>query len=152
MEIVSFSAGHVKEAAEIERLCFSDPWSERGLMMLADGRGVAFACVEQGRLAAYAGMICVLDEGEIVNVATHPDFRRRGYARAALRRLIKYADDNGIVTLALEVRESNAPAVALYGSEGFFAAGKRKNFYSRPVEDAIIMIRQKKDTDAYTRN
>ncbi len=143
-EIVRFSSIHIPEAAEIERLCFSDPWSEEGLAMLTGERAVAFASVGSGgRLAAYAGMVTVLDEGQIVNVATHPDFRRMGCARAVLRALIDYADNNRITMLSLEVRESNAAAISLYTSEGFSAAGHRPRFYRKPTEAAIIMIRGK---------
>lgn len=144
-KILRFSSIHIPEAADIERLCFSDPWSEEGLAMLTGERAVAFASVESisGRLAAYAGMVTVLDEGQIVNVATHPDFRRMGCARAVLRALIDYADNNRITMLSLEVRESNAAAISLYTSEGFHAAGRRPRFYTRPTEAAIIMIREK---------
>jgi ribosomal-protein-alanine N-acetyltransferase len=143
-ELVRFSRAHIPEAAEIERLCFSDPWSEEGLEMLTGERAVAFASVaSDGRLAAYAGMVTVLDEGQIVNVATHPDFRRMGCARSVLRALIGYADNNGITMLSLEVRESNAAAISLYNSEGFRAAGRRPRFYRNPTEAAIVMIREK---------
>ncbi|MBQ9080317.1 MAG: ribosomal protein S18-alanine N-acetyltransferase [Clostridia bacterium] len=146
METVRFSREHVAEAAEIERLCFSEPWSEDSLVMLADGGyGAGVACVEQERLVAYAGMVSVLDEGEIVNVATHPDFRRRGYARAALRELFRIAGERGVTVLTLEVRASNSAARALYESEGFEAVGTRPGFYSHPREDAIIMTRKKED-------
>ena len=142
MQLVKFAPEHVSAAAEIEKLCFSDPWSEASLMMLAeDGYGTGIACVEDGVLVAYAGMVSVFDEGEIVNVATHPDYRRCGYARAVLLALLEKARLDGIVTLTLEVRESNAAAQALYSSLGFGVVGKRKDFYSKPREDAIIMLR-----------
>ncbi len=140
-----FGREHIPEAAEIEKLCFSDPWSEEGLELLTGERALAYACVEKesGRLAAYAGMVIVLDEGQIVNVATHPDFRRQGCARAVLGALVLYADSNGIATLSLEVRESNAAAISLYESEGFVAVGRRPRFYRKPTEAAVIMIRNK---------
>ena len=142
MEIVKFAPKHVSEAAEIERLCFSEPWSEQSLALPATGEyGCGMACEVDGKLAAYACMVSVLDEGEIVNVATHPDYRRCGYARAVLLALLEKARQDGIVTLTLEVRESNAAAQALYASLGFGIVGKRKDFYSRPREDAIIMLR-----------
>lgn len=137
-----FTREHIHEAAEIEKLCFSDPWSEEGLLLLTGDRALAFALVVDGRLASYAGMVTVLDEGQIVNVATHPDFRLCGYARATLRALIDYADSNGIVNLSLEVRESNAAAISLYKSFGFKAAGRRPRFYRHPAEAAIVMVRE----------
>lgn len=142
MEIVKFAPRHVSAAAEIERLCFSEPWSEQSLALPATGEyGCGMACEVDGTLAAYACMVSVLDEGEIVNVATHPDYRRRGYARAVLDALLEKARLDGIVTLTLEVRESNVAAQALYASLGFEAVGKRKDFYSKPRENAIIMLR-----------
>ena len=142
MQLVKFAPEHVREAAEIERLCFSDPWSEASLMMLAeDGYGTGIACVDDGKLVAYAGMVTVLDEGEIVNVATHPDHRRRGYARAVIDEVLKLARERGVTMLTLEVRESNAAARALYESAGFLAVGIRAGFYSHPREDAVIMTR-----------
>lgn len=146
MEILRFDSGHIAEAAEIERLCFSDPWSEDGLKLLCVHPYVAFAVIEQSRLAAYAGMLTVLDEGQIINIATHPNFRSRGFARAALGALTDYADREGLVLLSLEVRESNQPAIELYASEGFVVAGRRPRFYSHPVEAALVMIREKGKT------
>ena len=142
MQIIKFSAEHVREAAEIEKLCFSEPWSEASLMMLAEGGyGTGVACVEDGKLVAYAGMVSVLDEGEIVNVATHPDYRRRGYGRAVIDEILRLAREREIITLTLEVRASNTAAQALYTSAGFCAVGMRAGFYSHPREDAVIMTR-----------
>ncbi len=142
MNIVRFSASHISEAAEIEKLCFSEPWSEGGLLLLTEDNAISFAAVEEnGTLASYAGMVTVLDEGEIVNVATHPDFRRRGYAREVLRRLIEEGEARGIKFMVLEVRESNLAAQALYASFGFAAVSIRKDFYRLPRENAIVMAR-----------
>lgn len=143
MEVVRFTRGHIHEAAQIELECFSEPWSEEGLTLLCREGSVAFAVVEGGVLAAYAGMLTVLDEGQIVNVATRPDMRRRGFARAALCALLDYADGRGIRTLSLEVRESNAPAISLYRSEGFVPAGLRPRFYRKPTEAALVMLRER---------
>lgn len=142
MQLIKFAPEHVSAAAEIEKLCFSEPWSEASLMMLAEGGyGTGIACVEDGTLVAYAGMVSVLDEGEIVNVATHPDYRRRGYARAVIDAILTLARERGVVALTLEVRESNVAARALYESAGFSTVGMRAGFYSHPREDAVIMTR-----------
>ncbi len=142
MEIVRFAPCHVSEVAAIEKLCFSQPWSEQSLEMTASGEyGCGMVCLEEGCVVAYACMVSVLDEGQIVNVATHPDHRRRGYADAVLSALLALARERGIVTMTLEVRESNYGAQALYRSHGFEAVGKRRDFYSHPREDAIIMLR-----------
>ena len=140
MEIVEFLPEHAKDAAEIEELCFSDPWSESSLADLANPPYVAYAAIEDGRLAAYAGMLCVCGEGNIVNVATHPDFRRHGCARALVDALVSYSRNRGDVDLLfLEVRESNTAARSLYESLGFIEVGRRPKFYTKPVETAIIM-------------
>lgn len=142
MEIVKFSHEHAKEASEIEKLCFSDPWSESALCDLAEPPYVSFAVLDNGRLAAYAGMLCVCGEGNIVNVATHPDFRRLGYARALIDALVEYSLGCGnIELLFLEVRESNTAARALYESSGFSEVGRRPKFYTKPTETAIIMAK-----------
>ena len=141
-EIKIFSAEHVPEAAEIERLCFSEPWSENALMYMCSKNPFAVAVIDKasGRLAAYGGVQYVLDEGNIVNIATHPDYRRRGYGKAVVEALIKYAKNNRLDSISLEVRESNRAAIELYSSLGFKTEGKRKDFYTNPREAALVMV------------
>ena len=140
-EIKIFSAEHVPEAAEIERLCFSEPWSEKSLSYMCSENPFAVAVVdkENGRLAAYGGVQYVLDEGNIVNIATHPDYRRRGLATAVMRELESRLKERGVEIVFLEVRQSNAGAIALYERLGFKSVGMRKNYYKNPVENAILM-------------
>ena len=107
--------------------------------------GYAAVDVESGRVLAYGGMLTVLDEGQITNIATHPDHRRRGLGEAVVRALIEYGEQNGINFISLEVRESNHGAIALYEKLGFVKAGIRKNFYSAPCENGIVMIRNMGD-------
>ena len=127
--------------AELEIACFSQPWSKNSLELLTkEGIGVGMFCSADGKVCAYGGMMCAVDEGQITNIATHPDYRRQGYGRAVLESLIKYAKYNGINSISLEVRESNHAAIALYSGLGFKVEGKRKDFYTKPVENALIMI------------
>ena len=127
--------------AELEKLCFSQPWSKRSLeLLLNDGIGVGMVCRQDGIVCAYGGMMCAVDEGQITNVATHPDFRRKGFAKAVVEALVKYAKNNHLDSISLEVRESNAAAIALYSSFGFKVEGKRKDFYTKPVEAALVMV------------
>ena len=127
--------------SEIEKLCFSEPWSKESLALLTrEGIGVGMVCSRDGRVCAYGGMIVAVDEGQITNVATHPDYRRQGFGRAIVESLIKYAKMNGLDSISLEVRESNRAAIELYLSLGFKVEGKRRGFYTRPQEDALIMI------------
>lgn len=130
---------HIPEVALIERLCFSEPWSEKSLGILTQKNAVGFVALESGRMAAYGGMICVLDEGQITNIAAHPDLRRKGYGEAVTRALINYGKENGLIAIYLEVRRSNGAARALYSKLGFEEIGERKGFYRNPCEDAVLM-------------
>lgn len=130
---------HVSAIARIEELCFSTPWSENSLSEEIDNPlGRFFVLVTEDKVTGYIGAHNVVGEVYITNVAVHPDYRGKGFAKALIKRLI---DDNrsadGFVTL--EVRESNTPARSLYSSLGFKEVGMRKNFYERPTEDAILM-------------
>lgn len=128
-------------AAELEKLCFSNPWSKNSLELLTkDGIGMGMVCRKDGGVVAYGGMLCIVDEGQITNIATHPDYRRQGYGRAIVEALKKYASENGINSISLEVRASNESAIAMYSSLGFRTEGRRKGFYTKPAEDALIMI------------
>lgn len=130
-------------AAELEMLCFSTPWSAGQLAESISMPGSHFLeAVSDGRLVGYIGFYRVLDEGFVTNLAVHPDFRRKGVGRALLRRLISDCESLGVRTVSLEVRESNAPAIALYLSEGFVVDGRRPRFYSRPTEDALLLSRR----------
>ncbi|MBE6578018.1 MAG: ribosomal-protein-alanine N-acetyltransferase [Ruminococcaceae bacterium] len=139
VQIERVEACHLADIAEIEKLCFAFPWSENALALLTKEGAVGFAAICDGRVAAYGGMLCVLDEGQITNVATHPELRRRGYAKEVMRALIDYAKGNGINTITLEVRASNARAISMYEDLGFYRVGERKNFYKKPIEAAVLM-------------
>ena len=97
------------------------------------------AAIEEGRVVGYVGVISAPPEGEITNVATHPDFRRRGVGEGILEALKREAGDRGIESLYLEVRRSNEPARGLYEKMGFAVIGERKGFYKNPKEDAVLM-------------
>lgn len=131
------------EVAELERLCFSSPWSKKSLGILCTDKNVGILAVDKNsdKVVAYGGMLSVLDEGQITNIATHPDFRRMGLGEKIVLSLIEYCKENGLVFLSLEVRESNVAAIGLYEKLGFSSAGVRKNFYTAPVENAIVMIK-----------
>lgn len=135
-------ARHILAAAALERLCFSDPWAPAAFAEeLANPAAHFLAAEHDGTLAGYAGMTWVLDEGYVDNVAVAAASRRRGVGCALLRALDAFAREKGLAFLSLEVRVSNAPAIALYTSEGFVSQGVRPGFYSRPEEDAYIMTK-----------
>ena len=137
--ILPLGEEHLSAIAELEILSFSEPWSCESLRILTKDGGFGVVALLDGRAVAYGGMTFVLDEGSITNIATHPDFRSRGLGHRVVRALLDEAEKRGIVSVFLEVRPSNAPALALYCGEGFAEVGRRKNFYRLPTEDAIQM-------------
>ncbi|MBR5470871.1 MAG: ribosomal protein S18-alanine N-acetyltransferase [Oscillibacter sp.] len=141
VRIVPMTADHLDEVAELERICFSVPWSRNMLAEELDNLLSAFlvALDDSGRVVGYAGVQVVLDEGYITNVAVRPECRRQGIAGKLLQVFLDFAKGNRLAFLTLEVRASNYDAIALYGSRGFRSVGRRKNYYEHPREDAIIM-------------
>ena len=145
VSILLIDESHLPEVAEIERLCFSEPWSEQSLRLLLGDGGLGVVAVKERFVLAYGGMNLVLDEGSVTNIAVHPAYRRLGLGREVTRALLRFAKEKGVTDVFLEVRESNLPARTLYKSFGYREDGKRRNFYSNPREDAVLMS---KDIDA----
>jgi ribosomal-protein-alanine N-acetyltransferase len=141
VRIVPMNGDHLDEVAELERICFSVPWSRNMLAEELDNLLSAFlvALDDNDRVVGYAGLQVVLDEGYITNVAVRPECRRQGVAAKLLQVFLDFARANKLAFLTLEVRASNYDAIALYGSRGFRSVGRRKNYYEHPKEDAIIM-------------
>ena len=138
MNITEMQEKHLPALAELEKQCFHAPWSEKMLREELGG-GIVLVAEQDGEVQGYVGCQTVLDEGYITNVAVSPDFRRRGAARRLIAELIARAKEKVLAFVTLEVRESNAPAIALYTGAGFAPVGKRKNFYSNPTENAVLM-------------
>ena len=139
--IAKMSREHLSEVASIEEMSFSLPWSLESLELMLTEQASALVALEDGRVLGYVGMMCVRDEGQIINVAVHPDARRRGVGRSLMQAAQAYAKERGIVFLSLEVRESNIAARSLYSSLGWEEQGIRKGFYSHPVENACVMTK-----------
>ena len=141
MRILPLDPTHLADVAVLEQLCFPDePWSEQALGVLCRDHGIGYVAVDQdGHALAYVGMTYAADEGSITNVATHPTARRQGLGRAVVKALLRQASALGLAFVYLEVRPSNAAAIALYQSLGFETVGRRKNFYRHPTEDALLM-------------
>ena len=141
VRIVPMNADHLDEVAELERICFSVPWSRNMLAEELDNLLSAFlvALDDNDKVVGYAGVQVILDEGYITNVAVRPECRRQGIAAKLLQVFLDFAKANQSAFLTLEVRASNYDAIALYGSRGFRSVGRRKNYYEHPKEDAIIM-------------
>lgn len=138
-QIIPMEETHISRLAEIERACFHAPWSE-GALREEIGKGIFLVALDgQGIPAGYVGCQTVLDEGYITNVAVCPERRRQGIARQLLQELADHALAQNLAFVTLEVRASNAPAIALYTKAGYVPVGQRKNFYRAPTEDAILM-------------
>ena len=137
IEIRRIDAESAKCAAELEKLCFSEPWSEKAILEEAE-RGFFIAAYIDGVFAGYAGMTVVLDERDVCNIAAVPEFRGMGVGKALTNALIESARQTGASVVMLEVRKSNAAAIALYEKAGFTLVGQRKNFYTMPREDALL--------------
>lgn len=142
MRLTKLKEEHLEMIAELEKLCFAHPISLNNLkMLLPDGIGEGYVILDdEEKLAlAYGGIICVLDEGQILNIATHPSHRRQGYGRKIMKTIIENAKEKGIAFITLEVRESNLSAISLYESLGFFNVGRLRGYYDSPKEDALIL-------------
>ena len=133
MKIETMNASHVDQIAQLEKLCFSDPWSVNSIASELDNK-LAFwlVAVEGERVTGYIGSQTVMDETDMMNVAVHPDFRRQGIAEALVNALLENLQKMGSHCLTLEVRASNVPAIALYEKLGFLEIGRRKNYYRNP--------------------
>ena len=144
VRIVPMTSAHLDEVADLERICFSTPWSRNMLAEELDNACSAFLVALDGddSVVGYAGLLVIADEGYITNVAVRPESRRGGVAGQLLDVFLNFSEANRLAFLTLEVRESNYPAIALYGSRGFRSVGRRKNYYEHPKEDAIIMTRE----------
>ena len=140
-KIVRLAKEHLPTVAELERQCFPEPWSEHALELFLEENAVAMVSVtDDGTVLGYGSMLFVPDEGQLVNLAVLSTARRQGIGKQILSSLIEEAKSRGTKTIALEVRVSNAAAIALYERLGFRSVGIRKRFYRRPVEDAAVMI------------
>lgn len=132
----------IKDIARLEALCFSEPWSEEGILE-AYRLGTKFFIAENSKqLMGYIGIKAVIDEGYITNVAVYPQYRGIGVATALINKVFDFAKEKGLSFVSLEVRASNTAAVSLYEKTGFKEEGRRKDFYRLPREDALIMTKR----------
>lgn len=139
-QLVPMNHTHLAAVAQIERSCFSAPWSEKMLAeaLCSEHTRYTVALGDEGKVLGYVGLQTVLDEGYILNVAVAPAYRRRGVADALLDALCRSGKEK-LSFLTLEVRASNEAAIALYRRHGFVPMGRRRDYYDHPTEDAILM-------------
>ena len=134
---------HVSQVAALEKICFRDPWSEKSIAYeLTNQLSHWIVAEEDGVVLGYVGSQSVIDEADMMNVAVHPDYRRKGIAEALVNTLVERLQKMGSHCLTLEVRASNVTAITLYEKLGFSEIGRRKNYYRNPREDALILRKE----------
>ena len=128
------------EVCKIEKDNFSLPWSEKSFLESMEREDTVFlVALEDEDVAGYIGCYCIAGAGEITNVAVKASHRRKGIGGKLLQKLYEKGAALDTQEYFLEVRESNEAAIGLYLSQGFVKEGIRKNFYEKPVENAVIM-------------
>ena len=143
MTITKMGPEHVSQVAELEKRCFSDPWSEKSVASeLENELALWLVALEGETLAGYVGSQTVMGETDMMNIAVTPGFRRQGIARELIQALIRELKEWESHSLTLEVRASNAPARGLYESLGFAQAGRRPGYYRNPKEEALILRKE----------
>lgn len=143
MEIRAMKNEDILRLAELEKLCFSDPWSVSAFEYeLKNPLSLWLVAVEGDQVAGYVGSQTVMDESDMMNIAVAPEFRRQGIAEKLIVSLISCLKERKSHCLTLEVRASNEPAIALYDKLGFVQVGRRPNYYRNPREDALILRKE----------
>lgn len=143
MIITEMGSDHVSQIASLEKLCFSDPWSEKSVTEeLSNELSLWLVAVDEGVVAGYIGSQTVMGESDMMNLAVSPEFRRRGVGERLILSLQEALVRRGSRCLTLEVRASNLPAVALYHKLGFLQVGLRPGYYHKPREDALILRKE----------
>ena len=143
IQYIPMNETHVPQIAELEKLCFSDPWSERSVASeLKSSYSYWLVAFDGDRVAGYVGSQTSIDESDMMNIAVHPDYRRMGVAQGLVAALCRGLATKGIHAISLEVRVSNEPARALYEKLGFVQVGCRPNYYRNPKEDALILRKE----------
>lgn len=136
------TSGQLDDVYIIETECFSHPWSKQSIEEeLNNETSLFLVAKEENEVIGYIGMSIVIDEGYIFNVAVREKYRNKGVATALINELVTYGKKNNFSFITLEVRESNLPAILLYSKFGFIKAGERKDYYSNPKENAILLTK-----------
>lgn len=145
MEIGYFELSYedIAQISKMEQSYFGQPWSESSIATYAEKGNTIFVVARRGQeVVGYIAILCILDEGNLVSIAVHEECREMGIATELLDIAYEKAAERGVASIHLEVRESNEAAIALYEKEGFAQIGRRKGFYSKPAEDAILYLKE----------
>lgn len=145
MEIGYFELSYedIAQISKMEQSYFGQPWSESSIATYAEKGNTIFVVARRGQeVVGYIAILCILDEGNLVSIAVHEECREMGIATELLDIAYEKAAERGVASINLEVRESNEAAIALYEKEGFAKIGRRKGFYSKPAEDAILYLKE----------
>lgn len=140
MTLREMTVEDLDQVMEIEEDLFAVPWTKEGYFTFLTRKDSMFLVVEEkGRILGYCGLLMVLDEGDVTNVAVCRERQKEGIGNFLVSSLIRLAGDLGIRQIHLEVRVHNETAIRLYERNGFTRDGIRKNYYTDPVEDALLM-------------
>ena len=143
MMITKMTQCHVSQIADLEKICFNDPWSENSIASELDNRlSHWLVALDDEKVVGYVGSQTVLGETDMMNIAVHPAYRKQGIATELIEALIQVLKERGSHSLMLEVRESNASARNLYDKLGFVQVGRRPNYYTKPKEAALILRKE----------
>lgn len=143
MEYLRMSQDHVLQIAQLEKMCFSSPWSERSIESeLTNPLALWLVAVDNDRVAGYVGSQSVMGEADMMNLAVDPEYRRMGVGNRLVEMLIDALSEEAVHSLTLEVRASNVGAISLYEKMGFQQVGRRPGYYSNPKEDALILRKE----------
>ena len=143
MEYLNMRPEHIVQVAELEKLCFSAPWSENAVRgELTNPLSLWIVAVDGDTVAGYIGSQSVMGEADMMNVAVSPSYRRQGIAEKLVVSLVEKLAEQNVLSLTLEVRASNEPAIALYEKLLFVQVGRRPNYYTKPKEDALILRKE----------
>lgn len=140
IEITTMKECHLDEVAALEDISFSEPWSRQAFCDAVNNEEYLYlVALSEGKVVGYAGCYVVMDEGNITNIAVDNNYRRLGIGNELMKQLQQLLIQREVTNIFLEVRESNEAAKLLYTSCGYAEIGIRKNFYSKPQENAIVM-------------
>ena len=143
MNYVLMNETHVDAIAELEKLCFHDPWSIKSITSeLTNPLSCWIVAMDRERLVGYVGSQSVLGWADMMNLAVHPEYRSRGIGANLIHVLVEHLMQMQVTCLTLEVRASNTAAIGLYSKLGFVEVGRRPGYYRNPPQDALILRKE----------